>query len=423
MDSFKNYCESVQAINDYSPTAIAAVEDFDCLIDSLDNEISILEEKTNQLNSAKSELESKINECENKIEETRLNIDELEKDLARIKSEMAGMNAYITISDFEGNSHSIPNVSYIILEEKGIAVEAKLTALRGELANLELYIGKCQAIYNELSSVLSTIDKRISSLINDIKTVENNKSEYNSTVNFLNEHSLLAYSTLTKIETSLDIYLGTRVRIVPAFGSADSNASFKKLSEIGYMSRKFKTMESRADESKRSSIKDVDNSKMEEIRKQDAAILRREKKGLKGLDPHVLGKYGEMKTDQDMRKKGFERISNGMIHDENDHLDKGIDGVYYRKFGIPQYVIVESKFGGSKLNEKTADGKQMSINWIINRLYDAVGKDMADIIREQILLNPNKVVCCIARVDNPSGNVTYSELNSKAEIIGKGIQL
>lgn len=167
---------------------------------------------------------------------------------------------------------------------------------------------------------------------------------------------------------------------------------------------------------------DAARTTAENIEAQNAAISRFEKKGLENLDLKERGQFGEMKTDFDMRSKGFERISKDMITDETSELKPGIDGVFYRETGAPQYAIVESKFGTSTLNPKTLDGKQMCEKWIDNRLDDAVGKDMADRIREEKLKNPDNVVCLEARV-NYSGEVTYSELDSAANIIEEGVIL
>lgn len=176
-----------------------------------------------------------------------------------------------------------------------------------------------------------------------------------------------------------------------------------------------------ASETEKASM-DATKTTAENIEAQNAAISRFENKGIRNLDSHELGKYGEMKTDQDMRRRGFERISKDMITDETSELKQGLDGVYYRKDGIPQYALVEAKFGNSQLRETVRDGMQMSDKWIDNRLDDAVGKEMADEIRLQQLLNPDNVARLEARV-NYSGEVTYSSLDSFANVIERGIEL
>ncbi|MCD7742146.1 MAG: hypothetical protein LUI06_08085 [Ruminococcus sp.] len=41
------------------------------------------------------------------------------------------------------------------------------------------------------------------------------------------------------------------------------------------------------------------------------------------------------------------------------------DGVYHKEDGNPQYIIGEAKYGSSRIGN-TADGKQMSNNWIMH---------------------------------------------------------
>jgi len=121
--------------------------------------------------------------------------------------------------------------------------------------------------------------------------------------------------------------------------------------------------------------------------------------GLEKLDTaQEKGNYGEIVTDVDMRSKGYERISKDAVVDIDQSGHHGIDGVYYKNDGHPQYVIVESKTGSAQLGE-AQDGKQMSDQWIDNRLDEAVGERRADEIRSQKQRNPENVEEMLARVD------------------------
>ncbi len=137
-------------------------------------------------------------------------------------------------------------------------------------------------------------------------------------------------------------------------------------------------------------------------------------------DHRRKGRFGEMVTDQDLRKKGYDRISLDMVTDIDQPSYKGIDGVYYNKNGHPPYLIVDAKFGSSKLNEITSDGKQMSEKWIENRLYNAVGKEKAFEI-EMANLSGN-VGTYVSHVDK-NGNVTYDRLDKNANIIEIGVKI
>ena len=99
----------------------------------------------------------------------------------------------------------------------------------------------------------------------------------------------------------------------------------------------------------------------------------------------------------------------------------GIDGVYFKPDGHPQYLIVEVKFGSATLGN-TLDGRQMSDNWIDKRLDAAVGKERADQIRMELLTNPENVWKVLSHVDD-HGNVTLNLLGSDGNPVKEGISL
>lgn len=160
------------------------------------------------------------------------------------------------------------------------------------------------------------------------------------------------------------------------------------------------------------------DSRSADIEKQDTAIEKVES-GETPLETSLdKGNYGEMKTDQDLRNQGYERISNDMVTSLSDPTRQGIDGVYYNKDGFPPYMIVDSKFGSAQLAE-AADGRQMSQSWIDARLENAVGADMADKIFDAML--DDKVGAYVARVD-VEGNVSYHKLDENGYKIPEGAQ-
>lgn len=133
------------------------------------------------------------------------------------------------------------------------------------------------------------------------------------------------------------------------------------------------------------------------------------------------GNLGEMQVDKDLRDKGYERVSNDVVTNAKEIGHRGIDGVYYNENGEPQYIVVETKYGTSALNPHTADGRQMSEKWIDNRLDKAVGKENADEIRMEKLLNPENVGNYVAKVSE-TGSVTYNKLDSNANISEKDVK-
>ncbi len=133
------------------------------------------------------------------------------------------------------------------------------------------------------------------------------------------------------------------------------------------------------------------------------------------------GNYGEMKTDQDLRERGYERISKDIVTSLDDEIHQGIDGVYYNENGNPQYIIVDAKYGTAQLSE-TQDGKQMSETWIDNRLNQSIGTERADEIRLEKVLNPDNVGSYISHIDS-EGNVTYDKLDENGNVIEKDVNV
>ncbi len=127
--------------------------------------------------------------------------------------------------------------------------------------------------------------------------------------------------------------------------------------------------------------------------KQRAAIKEAFEKIKNGekLTDQEKGNLCEMMMDQYYISQGYTPL-----HDRVTSLDdkghQGIDGVYEKTNpdGSKSYVIADAKYGQSPLGN-TMDGKQMSEDWIDNRLDDSVGKEKADEIRDAQEDNPDSV--------------------------------
>ena len=103
------------------------------------------------------------------------------------------------------------------------------------------------------------------------------------------------------------------------------------------------------------------------------------------------GNYGEMKMDVYFKSQGYERISLDRVTDLNTPTHHGIDGVYYNPDGHPPYIIGEAKYGSSRLSILADGTPQMSDKWIIDRLENAVGEEIANDIKMEMILNPDNV--------------------------------
>ena len=135
------------------------------------------------------------------------------------------------------------------------------------------------------------------------------------------------------------------------------------------------------------------------------------------------GNKSEIIVDKHLSTSGYDRISTDRVKNVEDSTHQGIDGVYYRKNGEPEYLIVDTKYGSSKLSD-TLDGKQMSWNWINSRLDQSVGKENADKIRNLKLDNPDKIGCYVAHVDSKDGvHVSFDKLDDNASVCGKDVNL
>lgn len=133
------------------------------------------------------------------------------------------------------------------------------------------------------------------------------------------------------------------------------------------------------------------------------------------------GNAGEIQTDLDMMRNGYERISNDEVTSLNDTTHQGIDGVYRNRYGDePKYVIADAKYGTAGLAD-TSDGKQMSMNWINNRLDDSVGKNIADEIRELMLFESDNVMPCVAHIDE-NMSMIYDKLDASANVVARDVR-
>ena len=147
---------------------------------------------------------------------------------------------------------------------------------------------------------------------------------------------------------------------------------------------------------------DVDEKQKEEIRKAIERILNGEE-----LTDQEKGNLGEMLMDQYYISKGYKPLHQRVTSlQETGH--KGIDGVYEKN---GKFIIADAKCNHATLQD-TKDGRQMSWNWINERLDQAVGKEKADEIRDAYEDDPENVSTEVYHYSTESdadGN-TYSDV-------------
>ena len=127
------------------------------------------------------------------------------------------------------------------------------------------------------------------------------------------------------------------------------------------------------------------------------------------------GNYGEMTTDEIYRQLGYERISLDMTTEIDGATHHGIDGVYHNPNGHPPYIIAEAKYGSARLSYlKNPEIKQMSREWIGDRLEDAVGEEHYDLIRKAN--KTGDVQAQLVKIQK-NGNIMINNLDAEANII------
>ena len=127
------------------------------------------------------------------------------------------------------------------------------------------------------------------------------------------------------------------------------------------------------------------------------------------------GNYGEMSTDEIYRQLGYERISLDMTTEIDGATHHGIDGIYHNPNGHPPYFIAEAKYGSARLSYlKNPEIKQMSREWIEDRLEDAVREEHYDLIRKAY--KTGDVQAQLVKIQK-NGNIMINNLDAKANII------
>ena len=127
------------------------------------------------------------------------------------------------------------------------------------------------------------------------------------------------------------------------------------------------------------------------------------------------GNYGEMTTDEIYRQLGYERISLDMTTEIDGATHHGIDGVYHNPNGHPPYIIAEAKYGNVRLSYlKNPKIKQMSREWIGDRLEDAVGGRKLEELRRAA--DTGDVGYQLVKV-RKNGDIMINNLDKKANII------
>lgn len=141
-------------------------------------------------------------------------------------------------------------------------------------------------------------------------------------------------------------------------------------------------------------------------------ILKVNYKRLGLMNNGEKGNYGEMAADKAMREQGYKRISNETVTTlEGGH--RGIDGTYTNG---KTFAIGEAKYNTSQLSTLSDGTKQMSKDWILDRLSSDVSLDLADDIIDSFD-DVNRVLIQIDPSGGHPGGVLFSHLDDSANVI------
>ncbi|GHT70605.1 hypothetical protein AGMMS50239_39150 [Bacteroidia bacterium] len=155
---------------------------------------------------------------------------------------------------------------------------------------------------------------------------------------------------------------------------------------------------------------------------------------LRGVNTTLLpnttqqGNYGEIRTVQDFKIKGYQIISNSQATSVQGGGHQGLDiAAYDPKSGTD--IIIDSKYktnAGKKPTMSTTkgSGKQMSDRWLIqqkrngapSRIEQAMSAEDAARVRNKIKTNSSDLTRAASKVE-PNGNITHYEVDANGKVL------
>ena len=137
----------------------------------------------------------------------------------------------------------------------------------------------------------------------------------------------------------------------------------------------------------------------------------------------IAGNFGEMVQDAFMKMLGYKRLHELPVSTLDDAIHHGIDGIYYKiKKGDIKFVISEAKFNTANLSTDVRNLKQMSGNWIADRLGSTKlkaiwynGKEYSGKVLEKLILDKGYISQLVNVL--PDGKIKVSYLDDLAKKI------
>ena len=330
------------------------------------------------VNNLISDINSQINKVNNSIQTLESNEKKLDIAIASLSAKIVekGVELSEKVSELASKPKTIPPG---IPNPLIIPLAAEIASLKSDIASLNQVKNDCE---------------------NHKNSINNNRNEMQSIKEKLNNAKRQLEEMLPKIRESKNKI---------AMNSENASKLLKNLISIidEYINTKHGFYGNYFDfENKQKIINSVNSGKT--ILGQNGSALTKE-----------MGNYGEMRTSVEMEQNGYYEMTNSP-NSLNDKLTHGIDHIFYKD---DHYYIVDSKSGpGAHLEPETATGPQLSDTWINARLDIAVGKDVADIIREKMILEPESFHRLVSRV-NVGEETIYGLVDSNGKIIKEGAKI
>ncbi|MEM6268354.1 MAG: hypothetical protein AAF998_02900 [Bacteroidota bacterium] len=150
---------------------------------------------------------------------------------------------------------------------------------------------------------------------------------------------------------------------------------------------------------------------MDDIYQQQKEIVDAVKRGEVILTTNKeKGNFGEMLTDVEMVEAGWTPLHR-RVTSLDQTIEQGIDHVFTNPGPPPMHVVADSKYGSAKLKRLVDGTKQMSEEWIRNRIFDAVGPRRG----REILRDGYQSVVSKIKSD---GTISFKLLDRNARTVG-----
>ncbi len=212
LQTVKKFAQSVAAVRDYTPQlekGMACFEDFLCI---LSEQIDVMRKSIGDMESAQNRLAVKVKKIETEIAELTAELIGLENKLSSLESELSDITEYLTMTDDEGETYSVPNPEYSAVEAKIATVESEISAVNAQLYPLQRRLNIANTLDGKLSSQIDYSNSVIYSLQEKQNSCRQYRAELEEIKNQNLRNGTSAIDSLKRIEEIVSSYL--RVKMI-----------------------------------------------------------------------------------------------------------------------------------------------------------------------------------------------------------------